>query len=384
MHSRAAARPTPGHEPLEGSAILTLSAGQARLEALASALAELPGFEGVGLDALQPMQVGGIAHDHLRVAGRGAVLRVPRLSQFGMAPEENLAYQAACFERAQPSGHTPRLLGVIPAGPALPFGALVVEEIVGRAVSLPGDLSGIAEALAAIHALPVPPPAERAPLRDHREPVAATLDVILAQAEHLHDARLPPESLAAIAEELGWARQFAAEIAAGLVAAGQPVRLVATDAHPGNFMIETRGRPVLVDLEKMLYGAPAIDLAHATLYTSTTWEPATAAALGIEQVAGFYRDYLARLPQSLAAALRPWLLPMRRITWLRTLTWMIRWRAISAARPDDPALGGWSWARLNPALRAHYLARVEDFTDPETIRRIRSEWLDPSGLAALI
>ncbi|GIK96222.1 MAG: hypothetical protein BroJett029_04310 [Alphaproteobacteria bacterium] len=351
---------------------------------MACALAELPGFADVRPDALQPMDVGGIAHDHVRVAGRGAVLRVPRLSQFGMAPEENLAYQAACFERAQPSAHTPRLVGVLPAGPALPSGALVVEEIVGRPVMLPRDLPAIAEALAAIHTLPLPPPAERPPLREHREPVAATLEVILSQAEHLHDARLPPESLTAIAEELGWARQFAGEIAGGLVKAEQPVRLVATDAHPGNFLIEESGRPVLVDLEKMLYGAPAIDLAHATLYTSTTWEPASAATLGVEQVAEFYRGYLARLPAPLAGALRPWLLPMRRVTWLRTLTWVIRWRSVSSARADDPALGGWSRARLPPGSRAHYLARVEDFTDPATISRIRSEWLDPGLLKALI
>jgi hypothetical protein len=141
---------------------------------------------------------------------------------------------------------------------------------------------------------------------------------------------------------------------------------------------------VLVDLEKMLYGAPAIDLAHATLYTSTTWEPATAAALTIEQTAGFYRTYLAEVPPRLASALRPWLLPMRRITWLRTITWMIRWRAVSEARRDDPAVGGWSRDKLPAETAAHMLARVDDFTDPGTIARIRGEWLEHSPLEPLI
>jgi aminoglycoside phosphotransferase (APT) family kinase protein len=325
------------------------------------------------------MEVGGIAHAHIRVIGRGAVLRVPRVSQFGLAPTDNLAYQAACFERARPSGRTPRLLGVLPVGSDLPRGALLVEEIAGRAVALPGDLPAIAEALARIHELPVPPAAGRAPLRDHRDPVAETLETILSQAAHLHDARLHPDALAAIAEELGWARQFAGEIAAGLIKAAQPVTLAATDTHPGNFLIDG-GRAVFIDLEKMLYGSPAIDLAHATLYTSTTWEPKTAAVLTVEQTAGFYRSYLSQLANGLAVALRPWLLPMRRITWLRTITWMVRWRAVSAARPDDPALGGWSRTRLEPQLVRHILARIEDFTNPATIARIRAEWAGHSLL----
>jgi len=351
---------------------------------LSRALVQLPGFADIGPEDLEPMIVGGIAHDHFRIIGRGAVLRVPRLSQFGLAPADNLAYQAAGFERAQPSGRTPRLIAVVPAAPDLPYGALVVEEIAGRPVRLPDDLGPIAEALARIHELPLPPPDARPPLRDHHDPVAATLVTILAQAEHLHDARLHPDALNAIAEELGWARQFAGEIAAGIVKAAQPVALVATDTHPGNFLIEERGRAMLVDLEKMLYGAPAIDLAHATLYTSTTWEREVAAALSVEQIARFYRAYLDERPADVAAALKPWLLPMRRITWLRTITWMIRWRAVSAARLDDPALGPWSRRRLAPDLVAHMLARIDDFTAPAMIARIRAEWLEHSPLERLL
>jgi hypothetical protein len=351
---------------------------------LTQALARLPDFAGIGADALQPMKVGGIAHDHVRIAGRGAVLRLPRLSQFGLDPADNLAYQAAGFTRAQPSGRTPRLIAVLPAEPDLLYGALVVEEIVGRRVRLPDDLAAIAEALARIHELPLPPAPMRPPLRDHQDPVAATLAVILAQAEHLRDARLRPDALGAIAEELGWARQFAGEIAGGMVKAAQPVALVATDTHPGNFLIDGDGRAVLVDLEKMLYGAPAIDLAHATLYTSTTWEREVAAVLSVEQTARFYRAYLDERPAEIAAALKPWLLPMRRITWLRTITWMIRWRAVSAARPDDPALGPWSRSRLATDLVAHMLARIDDFTDPATIARIRAEWLEHSPLERLL
>jgi hypothetical protein len=367
------------HEDL----VLSLSKDEARTS-LSRALVQLPGFADIGPADIEPMLVGGIAHDHFRIVGRGAVLRVPRLSQFGLAPVDNLAYQAAGFARAHASGRTPRLIAVLPAAPDLPYGALVVEEIVGRRVRLPDDLEPIAEALARLHELPLPPAPARAPLRDHRDPVAATLAVILAQAEHLHDARLHPDALGAIAEELGWARQFAGEIAGGMVKAAQPIALVATDTHPGNFLIAESGRAVLVDLEKMLYGAPAIDLAHATLYTSTTWEREVAAVLSVEQTARFYRAYLDQRPAEIAVALKPWLLPMRRITWLRTITWMIRWRAVSAARADDPALGPWSRSRLAPDLVAHMLARIDDFTDPATIARIRVEWLEHSPLERLL
>jgi hypothetical protein len=347
-------------------------------------LHRIPGFSAVDVGDLEPIVSSGIAHDHYRIAGTGAVLRVPRLSQLGLTPAENLAYQAAGFARAGQSGSTPRLIATLAPTAALPYGALLVEDIVGRRVRLPDDLPAIAGALARIHRLPVPEPSGRAPLRDHAEPVAATLATILAQAEHLHDARLHPDAVATIAEEIGWARELAGEIAAGLVHATQPVTLAAADTHPGNFLIRADGVAIFVDLEKMLYGAPAIDLAHATLYTSTTWEREVAAVLSVEQVAGFYRAYLAGMPAGFVAAIRPWLLPMRRITWLRTLTWMIRWRVVSGARTDDPTLGPWSRARLPADRVAHMLARIDDFTDPATIELIRSEWRGGSPLESLL
>ena len=364
--------------------VLSLSKGEARRADLASALARLPEFAVVRPADLEPIASSGIAHDHFRIAGTATILRVPLLSQLGLSPAGNLAYQAAGFERAAASFRTPRLVATLAPAAALPWGALVVEEIVGRHVRLPDDLPALAESLARIHRLPVPDPSARPPLRDHAEPVAATLAIVLAQAAHLHDARLHPDALAAIAEEIGWARQLAGEIAGGMVRATQPVTLAAADTHPGNFLITAEGRAIFVDLEKMLYGAPAIDLAHATLHTSTTWEREVAAVLSTEQIAAFYRAYLAEMPADFTLAIRPWLLPMRRITWLRTLTWMVRWRAVSAARADDPELGPWSRARLPPDRVAHMLARIDDFTDPATIARIRGEWQSGSPLESLL
>jgi hypothetical protein len=50
-----------------------------------------------------------MAHAHYRLPGRGLVARVPRWSQVGLDPAANLAHQAAAFESAFPSRHTPRL-----------------------------------------------------------------------------------------------------------------------------------------------------------------------------------------------------------------------------------------------------------------------------------
>jgi hypothetical protein len=332
-------------------------------------LRALPGFGDVAPDDLEPMPVKGLVHAHIRIRGRGLVLRVPRLSHFGHDPVRSLEYQAACFERAWPSGATPRLHGVIPVQPGIPNGALVVEEIIGRALVLPGDLAAVAKCLAAIHVLPVPDAAACPPLALHADPVAATVAVIEAQAEYLPDTGFAREALARIEDEIDWARGFAAQCAGR----DQPVTLVGTDTHPGNYLIDRAGRAVFVDLEKGLYGAPAIDLAHASVYTSTMWEPDSATALDGDDVAEFYRHYLACVPAALGDRIAPWFEPLRRLTWLRTTTWCAKWW-VETARPARGA-SSWSADRLDRGHVAAVRARIRDYYDPATIDRIRAEWL---------
>jgi hypothetical protein len=93
------------------------------------------------------------------------------------------------------------------------------------------------------------------------------------------------------------------------------------------------------------------------------------------QVAGFYAHYLARIGKARAAALEPWLMPMRRLTWLRTTLFMARWRVQThgARDPADPSQ--WSDAGLEPRMKAHVDARIEQCFDREFIRAIRAEWL---------
>ena len=114
------------------------------LDALHAALRDLPAFAQVGRSDLQPMRVKGLAHDHVAIRGSGALLRVPKQSQFALTAADNFAYQAACFERVSVSRHAPRLHGVIAPAPMVPMGALVVDHIDGRPPRLPDDLPAFA------------------------------------------------------------------------------------------------------------------------------------------------------------------------------------------------------------------------------------------------
>lgn len=334
------------------------------LKALASALAGVPGLSAIGPQDLHRLPDKGIAHDHLRIGASGLLARVPRPGQFPQGGDGYIRYQAASFRRAGASARVPRLTAAIAPAPGLPNGALVIEEIKGRPPRVPGEMPAIADCLARIHSLPVPPPAERAPLLDHPDPALGTLQVVERNAKFLEAAGASKETQRAVAEELDWARRFAAD-AKGK---DQPVTLVASDTHPGNFLIDANGTAILVDVEKMIYGSPAIDLAHATLRVATTWDIDCGAILSPEDVRDFYRDYLRRIDAGLAQRLRPWLAPMRRLTWLRTTSWATRFKAetVDAGRLGDDA---------SPFLR-HVRARIADILDPATVAAIRAEWLE--------
>jgi len=363
--------------------------GNLNLSALAAALSAMPGYRGTTAADLAVLNVKGLAHDHVTVAGRGLLLRVPKQSQFGLAAGDNLAYQAACFARVATSGHGPNLHEVLRPQARLAMGALLVEMIDGRPPRLPEDLPLLAETMARVHALAVPPPASRAPLHDHQDPVGGALDEVEAQAKFLDEAGLAPAARAEIDGELAWARGFRSESAGR----AQPVTLVLTDTHPGNFLIEQRvdrpARAVIVDLEKALYGSPATDLAHATLYSSTTWDPDTWATLGLDEVASFYRRYLELVGDELARDLAPWLVPLRRITLLRAVTWCAKWRVLHArARREGQGLAesaeDWSAENTDAATIAHVAARVDDNLAPATLEAMRGEWLSRPGLQDLI
>ncbi len=345
---------------------MTVVAGDRRA-ALIPALALALDAAGIapGTPALMPDT--GLAHDHVRLGGTGWIARLPKQSQMQLGAAENLAYQAACFTRASASGHAPRLHAVLSPSDALPRGGLVVEEIVGRVARLPEDLPAIMAALAAIHALPVPEKDRRPPLLDPADPLAGLLEEIGAQAAYLH--AVDPETRAIIETHFAALRDLAAD------GPRPPKRLISFDAHPGNFLITPEGGAVLVDLEKARYSAPPLDLAHATLYTSTTWDVATHAVLTPEQVAEACHHWLDCLPGPERAALAPWTLPMRRAMWLWSMTWCAKWRVLSEAEAKATQDGeDWAADKSEAALIAHVRGRVDHYLAPATAARMDQDF----------
>jgi hypothetical protein len=336
-------------------------------ERIAAVLSEHSSIPAIGSHTLSILTTKGISHDHWRIGDSGLVLRVLRMSQWNMTSDQQLIYEATAFKRAAASGHCPRLHGVVQPCEGLPRGALIVDLIDGHPPWLSDDLVTIADAFTAIHQLPVPPPDEQPPLQIHTDPVAATLRVIEEQAAYIPDAQLSTNARAMIYDELVWAREFATH--------GEPdiaLCLVGTDTHPGNFLVDRDGRAWFVDLEKALYGVPPIDLAHATLTVATGWDPDSAARLTTDQVGGFYRRYLDRCDPEVATKISPWLLPLRRLTWLRTMTWFARWQAAWQ--------GGNHPASRDAKMTAHIAAHIAASFETDAITEARVDWLE-SGLA---
>lgn len=334
---------------------------------LSQALADTPWAD----EPLSPLPDTGLAHDHIRLGGSGWLARVPKQSQLDLPAQANLQYQQACFERASASGHAPRLHSVLPPQDGLPRGALLVECIQGRPARLPQDLPALARALAALHTLPLPELADRPPLMAPADPLADLAAEIARQALHLAAAALAPATLQAIQTEL--------LVLEALVARPErpPVTLVAFDAHPGNFLIRPDGQAVLVDLEKCRYSHPSLDLAHATLYTSTTWDLHSHAVLTPAQEAAFLstwahqvRQHAAQDTVQLADACAAWHVPLRRAMWLWSVTWCAKWRATSDRAPVNDG-EDWSQQHSDPALVAHVRERVHHYLDPATVHQVR-------------
>jgi len=332
---------------------------------------------------LHPLPDTGLAHDHVRIGDSATLARVPKQSQLGLAAAENLDYQAGCFARTAESGHTPRLHEKLPPDDQLPMGALIVDLIDGRPLSLPGDLTAMAECLAAIHALPLPETDQRAPLKDPVDPMADTFMEIMTQAAYVAAADLHPDAESQIREEL---RAAGATLARK---ARPPRTLIAFDAHPGNYLMTLKGEAILVDLEKARYGAAAFDLAHATLYTSTTWDVDSHAVLDRDEVTAFHQAWLDAVPGDLATATAPWLLPLRRMMWLWSVTWCAKWRVESrqtaATQPkENDSTENWSAELSEDVLVAHVADRVADYLDPDTITRVRADWAPSTPTAVAV
>lgn len=319
---------------------------------------------------LQPLPDTGLAHWHVRLKGTGLLARIPKQSQMALAAQDNLRYQGACFRRAGPSGHVPLLEAEISPCEALPRGALLVQEIAGETPRSAQDMDAIMRALAAIHALPVPPPQDRAPLLDEPDPLGGLVAQIEAQAVHLEHPAVPRASAQRLRTRL---RGLALRMAPGV--AGCPKRLISFDAHPGNFLITPAGHAVLVDLEKLRYSHPPLDLAHASLYTSTTWDRDVCFELAPTDVARACDTWAEAVGAAIAGPCRAAMAPLRELMWLWSVTWCAKWLAQSSRPPDEGGAGeDWSAQRSEAALVTHVRDRVDHYLAPRTIERVLDEF----------
>ncbi|MDI5921459.1 aminoglycoside phosphotransferase family protein [Halomonas sp. LR5S13] len=319
------------------------------------------------IQAMYPMADTGLAHHHVWLEREQIdwVARLPKQSQMRLDPAANLDYQAACFDRASQGGHAPSLHGILPPGPALPRGGLLVSAIRGRPARLPDDLPDIAEALASFHVLDVPDAEARPPLLSPADPWAAMLEEVRDQARFLDQAGLDADARGLIEAELA---ALPERLPPG---PGAEPRLISFDAHPGNFLVTESGRAVLVDLEKCRYGLAGFDLAHASLYTSTTWDLQSRAELLPAEVAAFYRHWIAATGFDGEAAT---LLASRRAMWLWSLTWCAKWRASNLRSRDAHARGeDWSAELSDDALIAHVRDRVDHYLSGAVIEHVRQE-----------
>ncbi len=337
-------------------------------DALLAALKEKKRFAPLTADALKALPATGTAHGHVRLPD-GLLARVAYAYEGDTTAAGRLEVQAAAFRYLEPSERTPRLHDVLAPRAGLPGGALIVDFIDGHAPRLPDELEAMAETLARIHSLPLPP--EDSPIPRQTNPFAETLEAIELNAVRFLDKAVPDaESRAEIAEELRLMRGMALDFGKH----PQPMTIALADTHPGNFIVDASARAWFVDLEKVHVGSPAIDLAHATLPTSTLWHPDVGTLLTQDEVKGFYASYLTRIGKARAEALQPWLEPMRRLTWLRTTLFMARWR-VEARAPRDPANPSqWSDSGLDHNMKRHLQARIDQCFERQQIRAIRAEW----------
>ncbi len=356
------------------------SLDQRLLAALRQALREQ--WPAYAAHPLEVLKAKGLAHDHVRLVGTGWLARIPKQSQMRLNVADNLAYQQACFERASPAGHAPRCIRTLAPGPSLPRGALIVQEIVGRSALLPHDLPLMALSMAAMHSVGVPSAGQHAPLIHATDPLQALWDEVQSQAHYLATAHLEPTVLSQIHTELAQFEAICQE-------RRRPQRrLIAFDGHPGNFVIaclaDGREKAYLVDLEKCRYSYPSLDLAHATLYTSTTWDIDTHTVLSPQEVVATYQAWGQHVDPTLAQDALAWHLPLRRAMWLWSFTWCAKWRVTSPAAAALTQDGeDWSDENLDPTLAKHVRERVDHYLSADGVGIVMAEFAQLSELMAM-
>lgn len=295
----------------------------------------------------------GFSHQHYELPGTELIIRVPRTVRPGSGALGFLKYQRAAYIHAQPSGHSPAFLGLIPPSPTLLQGALLIARVTGRAPYLPFDLPALRNALFSLHTQPSAD--DQGVLAAPRDPVGDLIMRLRSEAGIFDCLQLDAVS------RLWLEAEFAA--IQGMVSEEHrqrfPKSFTVQDCHPGNFRVDAAGKAWFLDLEKAEFGNPLSDLAHLTLYTSISWHRPTAKPLEIPDLIALYQSYLKGLPDHLRECSKPGIIPLRRLVHLRTLCWA---------------------ARQLITLREGKMAEVSHFAI--RLQRLIDLWLAPERLTA--
>ena len=324
----------------------------------------------------------GLAHWHFKLVGSNKIVRIPKQSQMNLAPLDNLKYQETCYQAMLPSGNTPRCYELISPNRYLTNGALIVEEIKGREVNLKKDFVKIAKALTNIHALPAN---EKNPIIwKPQDPIKAMLREIAGQMIYLERSYKSKKVGHLIVNEFNEVKQKIK----GLNFEKVPLSLISFDCHPANFIIDEEEKAILVDLEKCRYSYPGFDLAHASLYTSTTWGKTKRELpqnlLNSEEVIAFYQEWLRGMPLDHALKTLPSLLILRTLMWLWSITWCGKWLVESKLKKNLSQKQNWSSELSSDALVEKVMFNVEDCLLEKNIAKVTSEWSKASKLNQLL
>jgi Ser/Thr protein kinase RdoA (MazF antagonist) len=294
-----------------------------------------------------------------RASAAPLVVRVNTGSQIGKTGGAQIAYEAAALRLLGSSSLTPRLLYLDDTLAALPYGLLVMTFLPGGPLNYgdPTEITGAARTLAALHRVPAP--------ADDTFILRRTLVDDLAEGEGWLASYLACERAPLAVREL-FARILAHAAEDAQRYAGRfprPFALVHTDVQAHNFVVErTAHGPIcrLVDWERPLIDDPTYDLAHFIIPTTTRWK--LGHSFTPAEIEGFLAAYCAARPDLDPDELRERLRIRRPFILLRAVSWC------AGAWVDYTGPG-------RAIAHADTLARIEEYLQPDELRRLFPEWL---------
>ena len=326
---------------------------------------------------VEPLADSGLAHWHFRLKNQNRIVRIPKQSQMGLTPQKNLEYEKACYQVCQPSGVTPKFYDSIAVSKKFEMGGLIVEEIVGREIELKHDILKVAHCLAKLHLTPIDDNEEI--IFRPKNPIQAMLEEVQHQSQFLDQSNQGKRVKSIVIEQFDGVKNELNQIDFRSI----PLSLISFDCHPANYIVNKKEQAILVDLEKCRYSYAGFDLAHATLYTSTTWgqrDNFIEFTLSDVEVITFYQDWLEKMPRNFALASLPILLILRKLMWLWAVTWSAKWLVQSKKTKQEEQGQNWSAELSEKELVDTVAINVQDYLQEETILKIISTWAHHADL----